>query len=75
MPIISRWPSSSLPISVKIIGGYGWSLVTPSTAGSIPSGYSSKEASLTDGTVYSEKFTGNGSGLTSLNASNISLIF
>ena len=64
--------ATALPISVKIIGGYGWSLVTPSTAGSIPSGYSSKEASLTDGTVYSEKFTGNGSGLTSLNASNIS---
>ena len=64
--------ATALPISVKIIGGYGWSLVTPSTAGSVPDGYSSKEASLTNGTVYSEKFTGDGSGLTSLNASNIS---
>lgn len=64
--------ATALPITVKMLGGTGWSLVTPSTAGSVPSGYSNKEATLSDATIYSEKFSGNGSGLSSLNASNIS---
>ena len=64
--------AAAITINVKMLGGTGWSLVAPSTAGSIPSGYSNKEASLTDGTIYSEKFSGNGSGLSSLNGSNIS---
>ena len=64
--------AAALSITVKMLGGIGWSLVTPSTAGSVPSGYSNKEAALTDGTIYSEKFSGSGASLTSLNASNIS---
>ena len=62
----------ALTITVKLVNGYGWSLVDPKTAGSVPSGYSNKEAALVNGTIYSEKFSGNGSGLSSLNASNIS---
>lgn len=62
----------AITITVKMIGGNGWTLVDPDTAGSIPSGYSNKEADLNNGTIYSEKFSGNGASLIGLNADNIS---
>lgn len=46
-------------LQVKMIDGTGWTLLTTSTTGDIPSGYTSKEVILEDGTVTSEKFRGN----------------
>lgn len=63
--------AKAITITVKMIGGNGWALVEPNTAGSVPSGYSNKEATLTSGTIYSEKFSGDGASLTGLNAANI----
>ena len=41
-------------IKVQMLGGnLGWTLVTPSTAGSIPSGYTSKEITLYDSKIVS----------------------
>lgn len=62
----------AITITVKMIGGNGWALVDPDTAGSIPSGYSNKEVTLVNGTIYSEKFSGDGASLTGLSAANIS---
>lgn len=38
--------AKAMPIRVNMYGNTGWTLVAPSTAGSIPSGYSSKEVNL-----------------------------
>ena len=38
-------------VTVQMFSTLGWSLVTPSTAGSIPSGYSSQEITFYDGIV------------------------
>ena len=43
--------ATAIPITVDLIGGAGWTLVAPSTAGSVPSGYSSKEYTLINGTI------------------------
>ena len=40
---------SVVTTTVKMINSTGWSLVSPSTAGGIPSGYTSKEYTLTNG--------------------------
>lgn len=36
-------------VTVQLFSTLGWSLITPSTAGSVPSGYSSQELSFVDG--------------------------
>ena len=54
--------AKAIKISVKLIGGTGWSLVTPSTVGSVPSGYSSKEVTLSNGTIVADTFSGSLSG-------------
>lgn len=64
--------ATATSITVKMIAGTGWSLVAPNTAGSIPSGYSNKEVTLTNATITAASFAGSGASLTSLNAANIS---
>jgi len=41
--------SKAVPITVRMVGGTGWSLISP-VAGSIPSGYTSKELGFQSGT-------------------------
>lgn len=53
--------AKALGIDVQMIGQTGWSSVTPSTAGSIPSGYSNKEYTLTNETMVSKYFQGTAS--------------
>lgn len=53
---------AATPISVSLIEGSGWTLVAPSTAGSIPSGYVNKEVTLTSNTMSAETFVGALSG-------------
>ena len=50
--------NSALSITVRLLGGNSWSLVSPSTVGSIPSGYTNKEVTLANGSMVSEKFVG-----------------
>lgn len=64
--------AKALPIKVTCVGGKGWSAVAPSTAGSIPSGYTSSEITLSNNTITAGYFNGSGASLTSLNANNIS---
>ncbi len=45
-------------ITVSMTVGTGWTLVTPSTAGSIPSGYSNKEVTLSNNTMVAGTFSG-----------------
>lgn len=45
--------ATATPITVQFTG-FGWSLVTPSTAGSIPSGYTSKEITFVAGSIVSD---------------------
>ena len=52
----------ALSVTVKLIGGTGWSLVTPSTEGNIPDGYSNKEITLSNNTIVAGTFKGNLSG-------------
>ena len=49
--------SSTNSISVKF-QGHGWSLVAPNTAGSIPSGYSSKEITFVKNAIVASSFKG-----------------
>ena len=58
--------ATAIPITVKLIGGTGWSLVAPSTAGSVPSGYSSKEVTLSNGTIVAGTFSGNATTATNV---------
>lgn len=44
--------ATATPITVQFTG-FGWSLVTPSTAGSIPSGYTSKEITFVADSIVS----------------------
>ena len=64
-------------ITVDMQGQNGWTLVTPSTVGSIPSGYTSKEITLTVGKIVGD-FKGTGdfsslamSGSITLNNNNV----
>ena len=43
--------AAALVVNVQMLSSLGWSLVTPSTAGSIPSGYSNQEITFYDGIV------------------------
>lgn len=53
--------ATALPITVKMLAGTGWSLVTPSTAaGSVPSGYSNKEVPLNNGILGGHKHSFSG---------------
>lgn len=45
-------------VTVKLFGNYGWTLLDSVTTGSIPSGYSNKEVTLSNNTVISNSFTG-----------------
>lgn len=56
--------ASARTIKVQMLGGnLGWTLVTPSTAGSVPSGYTYKEITLYDSKIVSYGgFVGNLSG-------------
>ena len=60
----------STSIGVKLIGGTGWNLYTAATAGSIPSGYTSKSLTLADNSLKAYTFigalTGNASTATKL---------
>lgn len=58
--------ATALPITVKMLAGTGWSLVTPSTAGSVPRGYSNKEVPLNNGILGGHKhsFSGTTGGTT-----------
>lgn len=54
--------SSAVTINVSLIEGAGWTLVAPSTVGSIPSGYVNKEVTLTSNAMSAETFVGALSG-------------
>lgn len=60
----------STSIGVRMIGGTGWILYTAATAGSIPSGYTSKSLTLADNSLKAATFigalTGNASTATKL---------
>ena len=60
----------STSIGVKLLGGTGWTLYTATTAGSIPSGYTSKSLTLADNSLKAYTFigalTGNASTATKL---------
>jgi hypothetical protein len=43
--------ATALVVNVQMLSSLGWSLVTPSTAGSIPTGYSNQEITFYDGIV------------------------
>jgi hypothetical protein len=43
--------AKAITITVNMLGGSGWTLVAPSTAGSVPSGYSNKEIELANCTI------------------------
>ena len=43
--------AAALVVNVQMLSSLGWSLVTPSTAGSIPTGYSNQEITFYDGIV------------------------
>lgn len=45
-------------IGVKIVGGNGWNIYTSATAGSIPSGYSSKSLTLVGDSIRATTFVG-----------------
>lgn len=49
-------------VTVKLFGNYGWSLLSSVTAGSIPSGYSSKEVALSNNTIVASTFIGSLAG-------------
>lgn len=57
-------------IGVKIVGGTGWNIYTSATAGSVPSGYSSKSLTLVSDSIRATTFvgalTGNASTATKL---------
>lgn len=48
----------STNIEVKIVGGAGWNIYTSATAGSIPSGYSSKSLTLVSNSIRATTFVG-----------------
>ena len=43
--------AKAISLGVNLIGGQGWTLVAPSTAGAVPSGYSTKELTLAEGKI------------------------
>jgi hypothetical protein len=43
--------ANAITVNVELLDSSGWSLVTPSTAGSIPAGYSNSEITFKDGIV------------------------
>lgn len=45
-------------VTVKLFGNYGWTLLDSVTAGSIPSGYSNKEVTLSNNTIVASSFVG-----------------
>lgn len=45
-------------IGVKIVGGTGWNIYTSATAGSVPSGYSSKSLTLGSDSIRATTFVG-----------------
>lgn len=55
--------ATATTITVNLVGGRGWTLVAPSTAGSVPSGYTSKEI-----TFAANKLVSNVNGSVSGNA-------
>ena len=55
--------ATATTITVNLVGGRGWTLVTPSTVGSIPSGYTNKEI-----TFQANKIVSNVQGSVSGNA-------
>ena len=54
--------SSAGVVTVKLFGNYGWSLLSSATAGSIPSGYSNKEITLSNNTIAASTFVGSLAG-------------
>lgn len=65
----------AVTINVKSVQGFGWTLLDPNTAGSIPSGYTSKEVTLKSGYLFTPRLEVQGEqkfyGLTSTaNAGN-----
>ena len=51
--------ATATTLNVKMIEGFGWSLVAPSTAGSIPSGYTNKEITFAKNKIVAD-FKGTG---------------
>ena len=51
--------NQAITLNVKLVDGTGWTLLTTSTSGSIPSGYTNKEAALENETISSSYFKGN----------------
>lgn len=45
-------------VTVKLFGNYGWTLLDSVTTGSIPSGYSNKEVTLSNNTIVASSFVG-----------------
>ena len=62
---------AATPISVSLIESTGWTLVAPTTVGSIPSGYVNKEITLTSNAMSAATFVGALSG----NASTASKVY
>lgn len=60
--------NQAITLNVKLVDGTGWTLINTSTSGSIPSGYTNKEAALENETISSSYFKGsllgNASGIT-----------
>ena len=48
--------AAAISLTVRKLDGVGWTLTDPKTAGSIPSGYSSKEVTLSNGTIVAPTF-------------------
>lgn len=61
--------ANALVVTVQAFSSLGWTLITPNTVGSIPTGYSSQELTFVDGIATEGVFSGSGANLTNLNAS------
>ena len=46
--------NAAIKLCIKLIDGKGWTLVSTSTTGSVPSGYTNKEKTLLDGTLQAD---------------------